>query len=176
MRKLLIIALVLLSLGGCAEAQNKKQIEEAVRQYTTLLADGYRHLNMNPLAQAATEERATKAFYHMAALGEARIKMDARLRAIKFLEIKTGETLDGEKQAQVRTEEKWDYTYVNIDTAKPVFDNSVDYELTYTLIKKPDKWLVADIAVEKSKEKNDSSGFFERAKKENLPPGGNKKS
>lgn len=163
MKKLLIVILVLLLFSGCN--QNKRQIKDTVTAYTTLLAQGYRNLNMNPLIQVATEERATKAYHYMAALGEARVKMDARLKNLKFLDIKIHGFLKGEK-AEVKTEEIWDYSYINIDRGEQVFDNSVTYELTYALIKKSDQWLVADITIEKAAEKKSPPDWFQRPKLE----------
>lgn len=155
MRKLIAVFALLLLISGC-EKENSR-IRDTVIKYDTLLAEGYRNLNMTPLTQVATEKRAAKAYYHMAALGEGRIKMDARLRDIKFLDIKTS----GGKKSEVTAEEMWDYAYIDIESWKQVFDNSVTYKMKYVLEKKSDEWLVADITIEKAEEKKSSEDFFE---------------
>lgn len=162
MKRYWVIAIILLLLG-CS--QDMEQPKVAVTRYTVLLAEGYRNLNMNPLVQVATEEQATKAYYYMAAIGEARIKMDAKIQDIKFIDFKA---VAGGK-AEVRTEERWDYTYINIDSGKPVFDNSITYRLKYVLTKKSDRWLVANITIEKAEEKKSSQNIFRRPHKENTP-------
>lgn len=130
---------------------NPEEIEKVkmtVMLYDSLLAKGYRSLDMKTLAEAATEERVTKAFYHMAALGESGVKMDSTLQDIKFLDIK----VVSPDKAEVITDEKWDYTYINIESDKQVYDNSVEYKLRYNMVKMDKRWLVEDIKVEYSKE------------------------
>ena len=165
MKRFSLVIIAVLLLAGCSQNKNEGEVKEVVGKYTALLAEGYRNLNMNPLSQVATEERATKAYHHMAALGEARTKMDAQLKEIKFLNVKF---VQGDK-AEVKTEENWDYTYINIDSGKPEFDNSVAYALTYFLTKKSGKWLVADVTVEKAEEKKSSENIFNRPKDKQLP-------
>ena len=165
MKRFSLVIIAVLLLAGCSQNKNEGEVKEVVRKYTALLAEGYRNLNMNPLSQIATEERATKAYHHMAALGEARTRMDARIREIKFLSVK----FVRDNKAEVKTEEKWDYTYINIDSGKPEFDNSVAYVLTYFLTKKSGKWLVADVTVEKAEEKKSSGHVFSRPKREKPP-------
>lgn len=147
--------LALLVISGCAQWKERKNVRDAVVRYNTLLADGYRKLNMGPVNEAATEDIAARAFYHMAALGEARIKMDPALKSITFSRIK----LFSDK-AEASTEEKWDYTYINLDTGKPEFQNSITYEMRYLLKKVNGRWLVAGVVSGKFKEKKDPRGIF----------------
>ncbi len=160
----LLIALGVLMLFSACGRENDRIIMDAVIKYDTLLAEGYRNLNMTPLIEAATEKHAAKVYIHMAALGEGRIKMDSMLKDIKFIEIKK---LSGSK-AEVKTREMWDYAYINFDSGKSVFDNSVRYELKYSLEKKSGRWLVADITIEKVEEKKSSEdlldGLFKQKK------------
>jgi hypothetical protein len=156
MRRLIYILCCAILLFASCEVYEKKEdtakeerlIKDTVVLYNSLLADGYRKLSMTALVQAATEERATKAYYHMAALGEARVKMDAKIRDFKFLELK----LPSQYTAEVMTEEIWDYSYVNVDTGEQVYDNKITYKNRYALTKKTGKWLVYDITVEESHE------------------------
>lgn len=160
-KRVVIVSIILFLVYGCG--QDKERLKDTVIKYNSLLAEGYRNLNMNPLVQVATEEQATKAYYYMAAIGEARIKMDAKIQDIKFIDFKA---VAGGK-AEIRTEEVWDYTYINIDSGKPIFDNMVTYRLKYILEQKSGKWLVADINVESTIEKKSSEYIFKKPMKEN---------
>jgi hypothetical protein len=151
--KNLIVIVFLLSLAACYKGGNledeKNILKHVVVQYNIFLADGYRSLNMSKLNQVATVERAGKAYYHMSALGEARIKMDARQESIDFSEI----NIISDYKAEIKTKEKWEYIHINIDTDEATVQNPIYYELTYTLTKKDDRWFVSDIAVDKETEK-----------------------
>ena len=123
-------------------------LKHVIIQYNRLLADGYRKMNMSDLLTVATKERATKAYYHMAALGEARIKMDSNMKKIEFRDIK----FISPAKAEVRTEEQWDYKHINIDTSEIVLSKSVNYEMKYTLTRYEDKWLISNTEVIKETE------------------------
>ena len=163
MKKYFAILIVVLLLG-CSQAQEevvdtkKAEVEAAVTWYCALLADGYRNLNMNPLAQVATVKRATEAFHHMAAMGEGGLKMDTTLKKIEFGAFR----VTAPERAEVDTEEVWDYVFLNTKTGKVRFDNSVRYSMTYELEKQEGRWLVADIAIRQASEKKDSSFIYKR--------------
>ena len=168
----LVLGVSLFVLGGCGQDKEpasiasgkdktKSDIEAAVTWYNALLAEGYRNLRMNSLVQVATEKCATKAYVHMASLGEAGLKMDANLKKIDFGDITDIAT----DKVEASTEEIWDYIYWDIKTGKQLFDNTVTYSLVYKLEKRSDKWLVTDITVKKTQESKDSSFIFQR------PPG-----
>jgi hypothetical protein len=96
------------------------------------------------LQDVATEEQALKAYNHMSALGEAKIRMESKLINIEFLDIQ----LCGEKMAEVKTMEKWNYTHVNTDTQMPRQTvQGLIYNLSYELVKKDGKWLVSSVSV-----------------------------
>ena len=141
-------------LAGCSGGNDREDeeviLKHIVIEYNRLLADGYRNLNMSGLLEVATEERAQKAYYHMAALGEGREKMDAVQRSISFEDIK----ILSESAADVRTREEWDYKHFNIDSGQQVFEDRVSYELTYKLIRKDQKWYIGDIQIEKEEKVN----------------------
>lgn len=165
------LAVILLLLPGCDQGKPKvaapknADIETAVVRYNTLLADCYRNLDMNPLAHAATKKRTTKAFFHMAALEEAGVKMDAKLRRFSFGDVK----VIAPDQVEIPAQESWDYSYWDIDTGKDLFDNSVHFRLVYTLAKQMGTWLVADISVKEAREKKDSTFIFKRPANVPLP-------
>lgn len=156
--------LLLLTITACdhrqpAPADNRQAaVEAAVTWYDALLADGYRNLNMNALTQVATAEMARKAYYQMAAVGEAGLKMDSKLQKITFAPLKEIAT----DTVTILAEENWEYLYWDIKTGKRLFDNSVRYSLTYTLTHTADKWLVAAISLRETEESKDSSFIFRR--------------
>lgn len=135
---------------GTGAFDEETRIKNTVILYDSLLAKGYIIQNMSLLLEAATEKRANKAYYHMSALGEGKVKMDMKLNELKFTDVK----ILSPDNAEAATEEKWDYKYINTDSGEQVYDNSVDYKLTYRLIKLSGKWLVDDIDVKQTKEKN----------------------
>lgn len=161
MKKLMILLTAILLIAvGCVE--ENAEIKAAVTKYDTLLAEGYKTLNMNPLIQAATGERANKAFVHMEALGRAGIRMNSKLGNIKFTDIK----IVSPDQADVDTEEFWEYTYNDIDSGKSLFENKITYQLQYKLIKKTDRWLVSGITIKKAAEEKESGHIFRRPKRQ----------
>ena len=171
---LLAVSLLLVA-SGCdqqppAPPADSRQpaIEAAVTWYDALLADGYRSLNMSALEQVATPEVASKAYYHMAAIGEAGVKMDSQLGTITFEPLKE----IAPNTVTIPAEENWQYIYWEIKTGKRLFENSVLYRLIYTLEHTNGKWLVNNIAVQSTKESKDSSFIFQRPPDQ--PPGGGK--
>jgi len=133
-------------------------IEKAVIWYNALLADSYRGLNSKSLIRVATTKMVNTVYFHMAAIGEAGIKMDSKLKNITFSPLKE----IAPNTIEIKTEEDWNYIYWDIKSGKNLFDNSVKYNLTYKLEHPADKWLVSDITVQKTKESKDSSFIFQR--------------
>ncbi len=127
-----------------------QRINNTVLLYNSLLAKGYRNQNMTVLSEVATEQRALKAYYHMAALGEGKVKMDSKLVSIVFNDVK----ILSDVKAEAGTSEKWEYKYINFDTQNQEYENTVDYKLRYSLVKKSGKWLVDYIDLLETKEKN----------------------
>ena len=147
--------------GGIAAAnhnQRKTEIEAAVTWYNAILADCYRNLDMTPLTQVATKRRATTTYTYMASLGEAGVRMDARLKKITFGTIKDR----APAKVEIPTAETWDYAYFDIKTGQRLFDNSVSYHLVYELVQQSDKWLVSGITVKETRERKDSTFIFKR--------------
>ncbi len=143
MKKVFLLGLMLI-LSGCTSVSKDEQIlKDTIVKYNTLLAEGYQKLNMTPLLHVATEEQSQIVYHHMSALGEADIKMIAKLEKIDFLDIK-----NTQDKAEVKTKEEWDYVHISINSGKTISENSVIYKLKYTLIKKADKWHVAEIKIE----------------------------
>jgi len=94
----------------------------------------------------------------MAALGEARVKMDAQLLDIKFIDIKDS----GKDKREVTTEEKWIYKYTGLDSNKTTDNSSGRYRIKYNLEKRSGNWLITDISVIKAEEDNKNQEIFDR--------------
>ena len=102
-------------------------------------------MNMTDLQEVATREQALKAYNHMSALGEAKIRMESSLEDIEFTDIQLSDK-DG---AGVRTREKWSYTHLGTDPKMPgqrVVEGLI-YNLSYELVRRDGKWLVSSVSV-----------------------------
>ncbi len=144
-------------------------VKNLVLRYNQLLAFGYENLNMNYLQEVATEQQATKAYYHMAAIGEGGVRMRSKLKKIEWMRIETRK----QDAIRVKTRETWDFAYHDIKTdQKTEAHNDVVYFMTYTLI--PDKsarWLISDIQAA-SDEAPKSASRQRRAPKSGAVPAG----
>src|SRR4030042_2381746 len=158
MKKVLLVILLMgICICGCRAGTEKDTVavKDTILKYNQLLSEGYAKMNMTPLREVATDEHALKVYHHMAALGEAKIRMESQLVNIEFLDIQFPQKYS----AKVKTKEKWDYTHVNIGTKMPATTvvQGLLYKLSYELIKKNGKWLVSSVSVlegNKSSDKN----------------------
>jgi len=142
----LFVLVILPFLWSCEkrfEGQPENILKHVVIQYNRLLSEGYSNLNMTDLLEIATEDRARKAYYHMAALGEARVRMEAELLDISFIDIK----ISGDNNAEVRTREQWRYRHINIDTGKMQRMKNAIYEMKYKLVRNDERWLISDAEI-----------------------------
>jgi len=148
MKKLtFVVLLTFLWLGGChvGTGRDVQKVKDTILRYNQLLSEGYAKMNMTPLQEVATLEQATKVYHHMAALGEAEIRMESQLAGIEFLDIQ----FHGKDSARVKTKEKWNYVHISIGSKMPAQSVVQDliYNLSYELIKKNGKWLVSSVSV-----------------------------
>jgi hypothetical protein len=143
----LVILLTVIWIGGCHFGREKdtRVVKDTILRYNQLLAEGYAKMNMTPLQEVATAEQATRVYYHMAALREAKIRMESQLVDIEFLDIQ----FPKKDSAKVKTREKWNYTHININSKMPAQTvvQGLIYNLSYDLIKKDGKWFVSSVSV-----------------------------
>ena len=133
------------SLIGCIPSAGKEDapLKEVIMRYNMLLAEGYRKLNMNPLQEVATREQAEKLYFHMAAIGEGRLRLESTLKDIKFVKVVVGK----DDQATAETKEIWDFTHIDINTgSKFAEEKDFIYEIGYTLKKLNGRWLITNVA------------------------------
>jgi hypothetical protein len=131
-------------LAACASSVNKEEVplKETIMRYNILLAEGYRTMNMNPLQEVATKEQAEKLYFHMAAIGEGRLRLDSKLKNIKFTKFETGKA----DLASVETKEVWDYAHIDINTnSKFAEERDFVYEMGYSLKKRDGRWIVTNV-------------------------------
>jgi hypothetical protein len=125
----------------------RAHIESIIVGYNRALAEGYRRLNMSGLRQFATTDQATSEYSHMAALGEAHIRLDSQLQDIRVQQA----SFTGTDTAQATTVERWFYRQISIDTTKALAEDVTNYKLRYDLTLIGSDWLVGRIvAIETS--------------------------
>ena len=146
----LLLGLVLIT--GCAnEGGDAKAVKGTIGRYNELLSSGYRTFNMNPLQEVTTPEVATKAYHHMAALGEGKLRMESTVKKVKFLSIR----FTGKEEAAVETSEIWDFTHVDITTGKTYSqERDFIYDMAYTLKKSGDRWIIERVNTIKGESTN----------------------
>lgn len=126
-------------------------IKTAINRYNQLLADGYRTMNMNQLQQVATVDQATKLYHHMAALGEARLRMDSSLKGISFIKIEQQKP----GVASVQTRETWDFSHISTATGKKESEElSFIYEMRYSLKQENGRWIITNVDTLSGKSSN----------------------
>ena len=117
-------------------------IRSTIQRYNQLLIEGYRSMNMNPMAEVAAQLQAEDEYIHMSSLAEGGIRLDSELKKIEFVRVSIEAT-----SALAETRETWDYRQISRSTGKPVLvQKGLIYELAWDLQKQPDgKWLVSDV-------------------------------
>jgi ABC-type transporter MlaC component len=142
-RKIYLLIFLTAIYSACAaESPESRQVKGVIMQYNALLAEGYKKMNMNPLQLVATEAVATKAYYHMAALGEGKVRMVSVLKEMKFKDVK----FPFPGTATVTTREIWDFTHYDIASGKKVLEEKgYPYEMTFELKKDAGQWKISNV-------------------------------
>jgi hypothetical protein len=144
---LFVVSLTFLWIEACNidTGKDTRAVKDTILRYNQLLTEGYAKMDMTPLQKAATQGQAEKVYTHMAALGEAKIRMESQLVDIHFLDVQWPE----ENVAQVKTRETWNYTHVNIDTKMPGQTTvaGLVYTLSYELVVEHGQWLVSSVTI-----------------------------
>lgn len=142
-----VILLMVIWIGGCGvdAGQETRAVKDTILRYNELLTEGYAKMDMTLLQKAATQEQAQKVYTHMAALGEAKIRMESQLVDIAFVDIQLPE----QNLARAKTRERWNYAHMRIDTELPgeaVMEGLI-YKLSYELVRKDDRWFVSSVSI-----------------------------
>ena len=156
-RKSMALLLFAVAAVSCSSVNSREaeQVKDTVKRYTAQLAQGYATMNMAGLALVAEEPQTAKVYFHMAALGEGRLRMMSELKDISFKDIR----FVNNTSASVKTREVWDFRHVNIDTGKVERDEKgFVYRMNYRLASKNGAWWVRDAATEEGADKKAPSG------------------
>lgn len=127
--------------AGCGDRHG--EILDTISSYTSLLAEGYRTLNMSKLATIAMPEQAKRAYHHMAALGEGLVAMDAELLQSDYV----GIVRPADNFAEATVRETWRYRYRNLRTDDNGEYFTVRYTVRYFLVRPERNWRIDHIAV-----------------------------
>lgn len=129
-------------LVGCTNNKDTKEIENLIRRYNHLVIQGYQRQDMNPMQEVTTEEHARKLYHHMSALGEGKLRMESKLKEIKFKSIDQRSNTE----AAVETEETWDFTHYRMNTnEKYAEEKNFIYRMGYILNRKDGRWMITNV-------------------------------
>lgn len=131
------------AMAGCSNTlMAGGEIENVVLRYNDLVTQGYRNQNMNPMLEVTTDEQALKLYHHMSALGEGQLRMESKLKDIKFTKVERRSSVD----ATVETEETWDFTHYRMATnEKYAEEKDFIYRMGYILGKKNGRWIITEV-------------------------------
>jgi hypothetical protein len=119
--RLLAWLLLPLALSACSPEARLSAEERAVRttidRYDSLLAEGYRSMNMNAMREVASRLQAETEYIHMSSLAEGGIRLDPELRRLEFVRVSLEAT-----SAQAETRETWDYRHYSRATGALVLE------------------------------------------------------
>jgi hypothetical protein len=139
-----VLAAVLVLVAGCTPAlsADEQAIRAIITRYNTLLADGYRALNMTSMSEVASQLQAEAEYIHMSSLAEGGIRLDSQLKQLEFVRVSIEAT-----SAQAETRETWDYRQYSRATGALVMEQKgLVYHLAWDLAKQDGgTWLVTDV-------------------------------
>jgi len=138
-----ILLLLSITIAGCTNIKSDTgDIENLIRRYNHLVIQGYRNQDMNPLQEVTTEEHARKLYHHMSALGEGKLRMESKLKDLKFKNIDQRSS----SEATVETEETWDFAHHRMATnEKYAEEKDFIYRMGYILNKKDGRWIITKV-------------------------------
>lgn len=140
---IIFLQLLAVMMTGCSSKKlDAVEIEYLVRRYNDLVIQGYRNQNMNPMQEVTTREHALKLYHHMSALGEGRLRMESRLKDIRFKKIEHRDA----SEAIAETEEIWDFAHYRMDGGeKYAEEKDFIYRVEYVLQKKEGRWVITQV-------------------------------
>lgn len=119
----------------------QKKVAEAVYLYNDTLIEAYSKENPYLLQGIATEEEVNRVLKHLVFITAGGEQMAYELKRLDFKKFGIKET-----SATVNTEEVWRYRVIDKKTGKQKGKpKTLEYKVTYKLIKQKGKWFVANI-------------------------------
>lgn len=142
---LCVLGLTGLLLTACTNSDSSPEealVRATIQRYDTLLAQGYRTMNMGPMREVATQLQAEAEYIHMASLGEGGVRLLPELKSLEFGKVSIEST-----RATAETRETWDYTHESVQTGKVLLvQPGQRYVLAWDLEKQANgRWLVSDV-------------------------------
>lgn len=144
LRQIILLSILSTLSFGCSSNKNSAngELENIIRRYNQLVIQGYQKQDMNPMQEVTTEEHARKLYHHMSALAEGKLRMESKLKDIKFKNIDQRSSTE----ATVETEEIWDFTHYRMDTSeKYAEEKDFIYRMGYILNKKDGRWIITNV-------------------------------
>jgi hypothetical protein len=134
-----VLFLLVLMVGCVGQSGEEQAVSDTVRRYNRLLAEGYSRMAMEPLLEVASKEEFSRVNHHMAALRDARLRLESRLVKLEF----TGVTIKNPRTARAITRESWDFVQIETASGKDSLRaRNVVHLLSYDLKKEGDVWRV----------------------------------
>ena len=146
-KKIIILPFMFVMMLGCTDNKSNVgsdagAIQNIIRRYNTLVIEGYRNQNMNPLQEVTTEEHARKLYHHMSALGEGKLRMESKLKKIIFKKADQRSSTE----VTVETEETWDFAHFKMENnEKYAEEQDFIYRIGYILQKKEERWIITQV-------------------------------
>ncbi|WP_457641249.1 hypothetical protein [Persephonella sp.] len=157
--KLVIIAaLVYVTVSGAIDSSSSDtdKIKKVIKMYNHVVIHESKNRNLpdiltfkNMMKDLTTDRIAEKLYIWIQSWHENNLYMDAYLEKMEFNKINITEN-----SAEVFTDEKWRYKYIDVSIGKVVYpETEVNYKVKYDLIKKDNKWIIKRIKVLSEKQK-----------------------
>lgn len=142
--KTLIAILLLFAISaGCGfrgSSGNEDRIKAAVLKYGRGLIEAYRDLDPSTISTVASEAQVKKVDVIITSFLQAERVMEAEMLSTAFKGVSIHD--DG-RQATVRTDEEWEYRWVDVNTKEVVVPlKRTRYGINYYLVLKDGVWVV----------------------------------
>ncbi len=165
--KIFILLLAAVILSGCIPGEDKA-IMQAVRNYNNSLPLALESQDNKVLEHVATEKEMGRVMIFISQMKKEKKIVQSSLQYLEFGRVKlkkqniakadpkynkAGSISDKKvlPQATMKTIETWSFSYLDMNTRKPVNrQQKVKYAATYQLVKKDGKWLVDELEFKES--------------------------
>ncbi len=144
------LLLFLVACSGKEKNYEERLIRNAVRKYNSALIETYRDFVVSRLDEYATESEVKRIDVLILSMRIEGKFLNAKIKGLRFKEVR----MTGDDTAEVDTEEDWEYQHLNIKTHQPMSElKKVKYNMTYTLVRRDNRWLVKFVDYTESKGK-----------------------
>lgn len=132
--------------AACSSSVDKdrRNVEETIKRYDSLLSEGYLKMSMEGLNEVSTANHMSRLSHRIEGLIQNKRRLEAKLTKIEFTDfqfLKTG-------SAFVTTREVWDIRHVDSESGETVKEISgFAYVLKYTLRLQEARWFIDSVEV-----------------------------